>query len=257
MCLIVLANNVHPKYKFVFAANRDEFYNRPTEQAKFWDDNPNLLAGKDVKAGGTWLGITKNGRFAAITNYRDMKSIKEDAPSRGKITIDYLLSNSSPEDFYNSIKSKMSNYNGFNFICGSLDELYYFSNKKEELRKIDNGIHGLSNSLLDTPWLKVEKSKEKLKNLLANEEVHPWEVLSILSDTTLAKDDELPDTGIGLEWERILSSVFIKSDNYGTRCSTVIMVDYDDNVVFVEKTYFANFGTFSTKDFKFKINKEH
>ena len=256
MCLIVFANNLLEEYKLIFAANRDEFYNRPSEQADFWKDHPDLLAGKDLQAGGTWLGITRGGRFAAITNFRDLKNHRNDAPSRGNLTLDFLLNDVTPEEYYNGLKSELNSYNGFNLILGNIDELYYFSNKTEGLKQLAPGIHGISNAILDTPWPKVEKSKRHLQNLITNEDIHPWEVLNILDDTSPAKDEELPDTGVGLELERTLSSIFIKSEKYGTRSSTIVTVDKHNSVRFVEKTYFANSGRFSNKDFNFIINNK-
>jgi uncharacterized protein with NRDE domain len=253
MCLIVFANNVHPKYKLIFAANRDEFYDRPSEQADYWEEYPELLAGKDLQAGGTWLGITKQGRFSAITNYRDLKNQIEVAPSRGKLTFDFLVNEIHPEKYYDQLKPTLNNFNGFNLLYGNVDELYYFSNKTDDFQKIEPGIHGISNALLDTPWQKVEKSKQQLQRLLLQEEIHPWEVLNILDDTLPAKDEELPDTGVGIELERMLSSIFIKSEKYGTRSSTVILVDKQNNVRFVEKAYFANTGRFSNNDYNFTI----
>lgn len=255
MCLIVFANKVHPDYKLIFAANRDEFYNRPSEQAEFWSDHPDLLAGKDLQAGGTWLGITKQGKFAAITNYRDLKNYRVDAPSRGNLTLDYLINNISPVDYYSKLEPTLNNFNGFNLLLGTVDELYYFSNEIDGLQKIEPGIHGFSNALLDTSWPKVEKSKQQLQNLINQNEIHPWEVIDILKNSTLAKDKELPDTGVGLELERMLSSIFIKSEKYGTRCSSVIMVDNDNNINFVEKFFFDGIGHFSNREFTFTINK--
>lgn len=255
MCLIVFANNVLEDYKLIFAANRDEFYNRPTEQAEFWKDQPELLAGKDLQAGGTWMGITRQGKFAAITNFRDLKNHKNDAPSRGNLTLDFLANDILPEDYYNSLKPQLKNFNGFNLILGTVDALYYFSNKTEGLKKLEPAIHGISNAILDTPWPKVEKSKNHLQSLVQRNEIHPWEVLDILKDSTLAKDEELPDTGVGLELERMLSPVFIKSEKYGTRCSSVVMVDKDNNVKFLEKFFFNNSGHFSNREFKFTLNK--
>jgi uncharacterized protein with NRDE domain len=256
MCLIVFANNIHSNYKFIFAANRDEFYNRPTEHAEFWSDYPDLLAGKDLQAGGTWMGISKQGRFAAITNSRDLKNHREDAPSRGKLTLDFLVNDIEPEEYYKRLKSELNSYNSFNFILGNVDELYYFSNKSDGLKKLESGIHGISNTLLNTPWPKVEKSKQYLEKLVGQQDIHPWELLNLLYDTTIAKDDSLPDTGVGMELERMLSPVFTKSEKYGTRSSTVVMVDKNNNVKFVEKTFFANAGSFSNKEYNFTINKK-
>jgi uncharacterized protein with NRDE domain len=255
MCLIVFANNAHPKYKLIFAANRDEFYNRPSEQADYWTEHPNLLAGKDLQAGGTWMGITKQGRFAAITNFRDLKNHRTDAPSRGNLTLDFLTSDVSPDEYFNKLKPTLNNFNGFNLLLGSVDKLFYFSNKTEGLRKLDVGIHGISNALLDTPWPKVERSKRHLQSLIQQEDINAWEVIAILKDTLVAKDEELPDTGVDLDLERMLSPVFIKSENYGTRCSSVVMVDSDNNVKFVEKFFFDGIGNFSNKEYKFTINK--
>lgn len=255
MCLIVFANNVHPKYKLIFAANRDEFYDRPSEQAEFWSEHPDLLAGKDLKAGGTWMGITKQGRIAAITNFRDLKNHRDFAPSRGKLTLDFLQDKISAEEYYKKLKPTLNDFNGFNLLLGDVDNLYYFSNKTDTLLKLKPGIHGISNAVLDTPWPKVVKSKHNLESLTQQKEIHTWEVLNILKDTTLAKDNELPDTGVGLELERMLSSVFIKSEKYGTRCSTVIMVDNKNNVNFLEKFFFHGIGNFSNREFKFTINK--
>jgi len=256
MCLIVFANNTHPKYKLLFAANRDEFYNRHSEQAEFWKEHPNLLAGKDLQAGGTWMGITKLGRFAAITNFRDLKNHRTDAPSRGNLTLDFLVNDVTAEEYYNKLKPILSNFNGFNLILGDVDELYYFSNKTEELQKLESGIHGISNAVLDTPWPKVEKSKRQLKHLIEQKNIHPWEILNLLDDTSLAKDEELPDTGVGIDIERMLSPIFLKSKEYGTRSSTIVTVDKQNNVRFVEKTYFANTGRFSNRDFNFIINNK-
>ena len=131
MCLIVFANNFIEDYKLVFAANRDEFYERPSEQAEFWTEHPDLLAGKDLQAGGTWLGITKQGKFAAITNFRDLKNHKKDAPSRGNLTLDFLVNEIEAEEYYNNLKPTLNNFNGFNLLLGDVDQLYYFSNKTE------------------------------------------------------------------------------------------------------------------------------
>jgi uncharacterized protein with NRDE domain len=253
MCLIVFANKILDDYKLIFAANRDEFYNRPTEQAEFWIEYPDLLAGKDLQAGGTWMGITRQGRFAAITNFRDLKNHRSDAPSRGNLTLDFLIDDISPEECYNKLKPTLNNFNGFNLILGYVDELFYFSNKTEGLKKLEPNIHGISNAVLDTPWPKVEKSKRQLAHLIEQKNIHPWEILNLLDDTSLAKDEELPDTGVGLELERMLSPIFIKSEKYGTRSSTIVTVDNNNKVRFVEKAYFANSGRFSNRDFSFVI----
>lgn len=253
MCLIVFANKVHKNYKLIFAANRDEFYNRPAEQAGFWKDNPELLAGKDLKAGGTWMGITKSGRFAAITNYRDMKNIKDNAPSRGKITLDYLCSDISAQEYFLSIKDSLKYYNGFNLILGSIDNLFYLSSIAGEIKEITPGIHALSNAFLDTPWFKVENSKLKLKDAINNNQISEESLMQILDDKNFAEIENLPDTGIGKDLEKVLSSIFIKTENYGTRCSTILLVDNLNNVKFVEKSYIPGENNFTRKEYNFVL----
>ncbi|MEJ2113909.1 MAG: NRDE family protein, partial [Flavobacteriaceae bacterium] len=184
----------------------------------------------------------------------DLKNMKNDAPSRGNLTLGYLLNTISPEEYYENLQPTLYDYNGFNLLLGDADNLYYFSNKTDGIQKLSPGIHGISNAILNTPWPKVEKAKQKLESLLKQEDVHPFEVIDILKNTTIAKDEDLPDTGVGLELERMLSSIFIKSEKYGTRCSSVLMVDKENNVQFVEKFFFGGLGTFSNREFKFKIN---
>lgn len=253
MCLIVFAYKMHPKYKLIFAANRDEFYDRPSKEAHFWDDYPSLLAGKDLLAGGTWMGITKQGKLAAITNYRGPGELKNDPPSRGHLITSFLTNNKTATGYYSEIEKSLKEYNGFNLIYGEIDDLYHCSNKAEHFQRINKGIYGISNALLDTPWPKVEKSKYRLKNLLEQGTIIQEELLNLLSDTTTANDEELPETGISLELEKMLSAVFTKSGKYGTRCSTAVMIDNDNNVNFAEKTFENKKGSFSLKEFKFKI----
>jgi len=254
MCLIVFANKFHKDYKLIFAANRDEFYDRPAVQAEFWNDHPDLLAGKDLQAGGTWMGITKAGRFAAITNYRDMKNIKNNAPSRGRITLDYLVTDVSAEDYFLNIKNELKDFNGFNLVLGNRDELFYFSSINAKIEKINPGIHGLSNAFLDTPWQKVKISKKRFQNIIQKNNFDESELFDLLSSTEYADDEQLPDTGAGKNLEKILSPVFIKSEKYGTRCSTVLLIDKNDNVHFVEKTFIPFEKRFTTKEFKFKLS---
>ncbi len=236
MCLISFAINSHPKYKLILAANRDEFYDRPTASAHFWNSKSNILAGKDLKEGGTWLGINKDGRIAAITNYRDPKNIKLNAPSRGFLVKEFLSKNISNDEFTEGLKISGNKYNGFNLIFGTIDDLRYYSNQINKVVKLQSGIYGLSNHLLNTPWPKVEKVKNYLAQNL-NGEINIEELLELLSNEHQFDDDQLPDTGVGIELERKLSPIFIKSDKYGTRSSTIILVDYDGNVNFTERTY--------------------
>ncbi|MGD9318635.1 MAG: NRDE family protein [Desulfobacteraceae bacterium] len=238
MCLLLLAVQKHPDYALVLAANRDEYYDRPTAPAAFWDEAPHLLAGKDLRAGGTWLGITKNGRIAAITNYRDPASIKTNAPSRGKLVSGFLLGQENAEHFLERLAQEKDRYNGFNLIIGENDQLYWFSNRGDGVRKLSPGVYGLSNRLLDTPWPKLTRSKEAITHLLSEQKNPSQDALfQMLLDPTVAGDDQLPDTGVGIDWERILSPIFITSPTYGTRSSTIILIDRQNRVTFTEKTF--------------------
>ncbi len=253
MCLIVIGPNYHPDYKLIFAANRDEFYQRPSSAADFWIDEPSLLAGRDLKEGGTWCGITKNGRFAAITNYRDMRSIKEDALSRGRIVTDFLLGTSSPEFYSKGLKESSDLYNGFGLIFGDRNEFFFFSNQTRKLIKIEAGIHGLSNHLLDTPWFKVKKGKKLLKKAIDKRDTLVDDLFLMLSDKTFSPEKELPDTGLPKEVERNISSIFVETPDYGTRSSTVILIDKKDNVTFIEKSLDTQTKKWNVNAFRFEI----
>jgi uncharacterized protein with NRDE domain len=235
MCLLLISYNSHPLYKLIIAANRDEFYNRPTEKARFWDSAPFLLGGKDLQAGGTWLGITKRGRFAAITNYREPQNVKKDSPSRGKLVTSFLENNTSLENFVKFLYSTVEEYNGYNLLYMEAGEVFYFSNKAGNNILLSPGIYALSNHLLDTPWPKVEKSKRSFIDIIKKNDISIDAIFNLLSDGSLPPDELLPNTGIGLEIERAVSPIFVSTPHYGTRSSTVILIDKLNNVTFVEK----------------------
>jgi len=254
MCLILLALESHPSYPLVFLANRDEFYDRPSAPAAFWDDAPHVLAGRDLHAGGTWFGITTTGRIAAVTNYRDPASIQAVAPSRGKLVSDFLLGQDTPADYLNSLIERAHAYNGFNIILGTAQELYWYSNRGDEPRPLEPGIHGLSNHLLDTDWYKVLHGKQALAEILSSHATpDPAHFFPLLADPFIPDDVDLPDTGVGLEWERILASLFITSPAYGTRCSMVLLIDSDGHVTFAEKTFNRDPARPSTVHYRFQI----
>ena len=243
MCLIVFAYKEHPEYDFIFAANRDEFYRRPTRPAQFWEkeDESHVLAGKDLKAGGTWMGITRSGYFASLTNYRDPNIQKEDPPSRGHLVLEYLKQEKEPADYLQQVDEQADRYNGFNLITGTMDRLMYYSNQQKIMEDIEPGVHGLSNELLDTPWPKVQKSKRDLKEMLQDrEEIDKEFLFDLLQYDQPAPDDELPDTGIPRELERAVSPIFIKTDDYGTRSSTVLLIDKKGRVTFEERRFKAS-----------------
>ena len=254
MCLLLLALDTHATYPLILLANRDEYYERPSASARFWAEAPSVLAGKDLRAGGTWLGITRKGRIAAVTNYRDPASIKQGAPSRGRLVSDFLLGQLGPEEYIDKLDREAVKYNGFNLIFGDKGQYYWYSNRGDGVQSLGPGVFGLSNHLLDTPWPKVVRGKDALTSLLSGQRAPSLEELfHILGDGTVADDASLPHTGVELEWERILSPIFIKSPTYGTRSSTVMLIDANNRVTFVEKTFNADLDHPTTSRYVFRI----
>ena len=239
MCLILFANKPNSRYRLVLAANRDEAYSRPTAPATFWEEASTVLAGRDLKSGGSWMGVTRSGKIAAVTNFRGPGQVWENAPSRGNLVSDFLISGESPDVFVDALRTRARNYNGFNLLLGSAEGLWWYSNRHDEQpQRITPGIHGLSNHLLDTPWPKVERGKRALEYLIVGEkEIMPEQVFPILEDRSLAADDELPNTGVGLELEKVLSAPFIRTQYYGTRSSTVLLIERASGVSFVERSF--------------------
>jgi len=251
MCLILFAYNIHPAYRLILAANRDEFYDRPSLPADFWSKHPQVLAGVDLKEKGTWLGVTREGKFAAITNYRDPASWKAEAPSRGKLVSRYLTGSSEPARYLKNIARKADAYNGFNFLLGDEKDLFVYSNRGA-IQKLPAGIYGLSNHLLDSPWPKVLRGKKLLKAALTKKGAELEEALfALLSDRRVPKDHALPDTGVDLEWERILSPMFIESPVYGTRASTILLMGNNKRIKFIEKVYHGGPEPWVTSRFSF------
>jgi uncharacterized protein with NRDE domain len=229
MCLIVFAWQVIPGVPLIAAANRDEFYDRPASAAGNWTEHPKVYAGRDLKGGGSWMGITEEGpgvaKFAALTNIRGPQERRADAPSRGALVADYLSGELCAADYIATIAAEATAYNGFNLVLGDRDKLYWFSNRgdgdQRNGKPLEPGIYGISNGLLDSPWPKVLRTKAQFASLLcqgAPEDAY----FEMLSDTTLAPDLRLPQTGIEIELERVLSAVCIQTPGYGTRTSTVV-----------------------------------
>ena len=237
MCLIAFAWRSHPRYRLVVAANRDEYFGRPAAPAGFWDDHSNVLAGRDLEAGGTWLGITLDGRFAALTNYRNPADKRTGVPSRGSLVSDFLTGRTTPLEYLQSVEGRGVNYNGFGLLVGDAASLYFLSNRGGHLARVVPGVHGLSNHLLDTPWPKVEKAKSGLAEQLSK----AFEVeaaFRLLEDTQHAPRSELPSTGVSLELEERLSAIRILAvGGYGTRCSTALCFSQDGRIEFHERSF--------------------
>ncbi|NNE68133.1 MAG: NRDE family protein [Pyrinomonadaceae bacterium] len=228
MCVIFVSYKQREDYPLIIAANRDEFYDRPTAAATRWEDYPKIYAGRDLVSKGTWLGVNDDGRFAAVTNFRDPDQNRGNS-SRGALVADFLKKAIDVEDYLEGIRKRGADYTGFNLLAGEFDpstgRLMYFSNRKSEPEELTPGVYGLSNHLLDTPWPKVVKGKAKFNSVLSSTNIDKEALFRLLEDREMAHDDDLPDTGVGIDRERFLSPIFIKTPIYGTRCSTVLTFD--------------------------------
>jgi uncharacterized protein with NRDE domain len=236
MCLVLLAWRVHPDYPLVLAANRDEYYARAAAPARWWDEPAGLLAGRDLDAGGTWLGMTRDARFAVLTNYRDPGRVHRPAPSRGVLVPETLAQAEPIEATLARLAHEGGRYNGFNLLFSDGERLGVYESVSGTGRELPSGVYGLSNHLLDTPWPKVRAAKSRLTAALTR---LPGEesLLDLLRDDRPAADDELPRTGLSLEWERLLSSAFIHGPGYGTRCSTIVLLDRRGRIHFEERSW--------------------
>lgn len=253
MCLIVFAHESHPKYRLVLAANRDEYFARPALPAGYWPDKPATLAGRDLQSGGTWLGVTTAGRLATVTNYRDPEWQVPNPLSRGLLVAEYLNGEMPPAAFLEYLKNRGHRYRGFNLLFGDRSGMFYYSNRSETENVVSSGIHGLSNHLLDTPWPKVTAAKERLASLLSQETEEPEGYFAALADATPFPDDTLPDTGVGIERERLLSSIFVKSRTYGTRFTTLLFIDRENRLRFIERSHDPQPSSSATTEFRLML----
>ncbi len=238
MCLIVFAWQPGTARPLIVAANRDEFHARPTQALAAWADAPGVYAGRDLEAGGTWLGVGPQGRFAALTNIRDPRQALGPR-SRGELVAAFLQGELGVEAYLDQVASRSGQYSGFNLLVGDAGQLGYLHAREAAPRLLGPGVYGLSNAGLDTPWPKLVKARSGLQQLL--ESAEPEQLMHLLADGEPAADSELPETGVGLATERLLSSVFIASQNYGTRASTVLIVDDRGRRRMVERS-FGPFG---------------
>ena len=241
----------------LLAANRDEFFERPAEPMHWWPNSP-LLAGRDLMANGAWLGVTRHGRFALLTNIRNPALRREGAPSRGDIVKHFLESKVASAPFMAALASIAPRYEGFNFLCGQVNsdtrELWFLNSAERVARRLDQGTYGLSNASLDTDWPKLTRAKQALRHALAERDpaAQNARMLRLLRNATPTPERHLPNTGVPLEWERALGSIFINRDGYGTRASTVLRIDRDHADI-CEVSYALDANSTQRHDFSFKL----
>jgi uncharacterized protein with NRDE domain len=251
VCLVVLGLHAHPLYPLVVAANRDEYVSRPSEPVGYWQESNGLLAGRDLAAGGTWMGVTRSGRFAALTNVRDPRAFDPVAPTRGEIVVRFLAGTDDPVAHAKTLAAEASRRNGFNLLAAGNGRLAWFSNAGGEPSEVRAGVHGVSNALLDTPWPKVQRSTAGLARILErHDRIDPEELFALLADREPAPDVELPDTGVGLATERLLSSPFIAAPGYGTRGTTLLLVSGAGRATFIERRFDEGFRETVTARFE-------
>lgn len=234
MCLIVFAWRPGHPQPLVLAANRDEFYHRPSQALAEWPDAPGLYAGRDLQAGGTWLGVNAAGRFAALTNIRDPRQA-QGPRSRGELVVEFLRGELSAPDYLEQVSAQLDQYSGFNLLLGDREQLYFFNSDESQPRRLEAGLYGLSNADLDTPWPKVLRATAHLAECL--DEARPDDLLELLRDRSQPPRVLLPDTGIGVDWELLLSSIFIVGPGYGTCASSALLLGVDGQIELVERSY--------------------
>jgi len=256
MCLIAFSWRAHPRYRLVVLANRDEYFGRAAAPAAFWSDHPYVLAGRDLEAGGTWLGITRDGRFAALTNYRNPAENKDGAPSRGALVSGFLTGSAAPGEYLRRIESRAAEYNGFSLLVGDAGTMFFFSNRGGGAVPVEPGLHALSNHLLDTPWPKVERARARLGKHLQK----PFDAeaaFRLLDDTERAPNGKLPRTGVSLELEERLSAIrILASGGYGTRCSTALCLGEDGEIEFHERSYAEDGSVSGTISHRLRVEPE-
>ncbi|QYJ78961.1 NRDE family protein [Shewanella acanthi] len=255
MCILFVALNTHPQYPLVICANRDEFHHRPTEPAQFWPPERNILAGKDLQAGGSWFGVNKQGQIAGLTNLRVPQKPQQAVRSRGELIVQALSSGSliCP----NWLIEHSSDYQPFNLVFGQGTHLYCFNSLSQETVKLDDGCHAISNGALDDIWPKMAKGQQALQQLVLS--AQPLDIpslIKLMQDDTLPQDSELPNTGVGLEWERRLAAIYIRHADYGTRSTSIMLQDTNGTIHFTEVRYDGKGRCLGQQDFHFPITPE-
>ena len=258
MCLLLVAHHACPGYRLIVAANRDENHGRPTAAAAHWQDQPPILAGRDLEGGGTWLGMHLDGRFATVTNVRTGHALRRGPRSRGLIVTDFLLAADDAPSYAASLMHAARDYDGFNLLAWDGEALSWLSNQVDAPRTLEHGIYTLSNAQLETRWPKTERLRHGFERVMTNHAHQPVSaLLDVLRDNVRAADEQLPDTGIGHERESWLSSIFIEGAGYGTRCSTVLNISDLGHVSFHERRYDGNAAISGDSHFEFELPARH
>lgn len=255
MCLLVFALHTHPRLPLIVAGNRDEFHERPTQAAHWWADNREIVGGRDLQAGGTWLAVHRNGRFAAVTNYRDAHRENAGLRSRGHLITGFLDTEAGALQYLDSIDREA--YAGFNLLVADRRSAAYLSNRGAGMRELPPGIYGLSNATLDDPWTKVTRSKSRLAELIGEDNVDEARLLNMLGDRQKASAEEVQTNGLSFAMAHALTAPFIVHPVYGTRCSTVVTIDESGSVRFVERSFDADGRTTGEARFAFESGGEH
>jgi uncharacterized protein with NRDE domain len=239
MCLLVVAWLSHPRYRLVLAGNRDEFHDRPAAALGWWPEAPGILAGRDLKAGGTWLGLARSGRFALVTNFRDPDDAPPaGSPSRGQLVQSFLAHGSDPARYLDELSPVAARYAGFNLLVGDRADLHYYSNAvSADPRRLAPGVYGLSNHRLDEPWPKLVRTRERFAAMLANDDPAPAALFDVLADQTPMPTAVPAVAGLPAGLERALSAPFVRHEHYGTRCSTIVLVEHGGRTVVHERRF--------------------
>lgn len=251
MCLLVIAWDVHPRFRLILAGNRDEYHARATDAAGWWPDAPGVLGGRDLEAGGTWLAVTRRGGVGVVTNYREIADSGPAERSRGELVADFVRGSMPPQAFGRAREQLATQYAGYSLIVGDRQSLHYFSNRGPAASPLEPGIHGLSNERLNTPWPKLERTRRRFADLLARGGPEPAVLFELLADREPAAAHELPDTGLDPTLERLVSAPFVISPDYGTRSSHVVLTGRDGHTRFLERRFDPAGATLGTGEFEF------
>jgi uncharacterized protein with NRDE domain len=255
MCVIYLAFRSHPRYRLVVAANRDEFHDRPTAPVARWEDESGVIAGRDLRSGGTWMGMHARGRFAALTNFREPLPQVPPAPTRGALVASYLAEGGAPERWLRELAPRAAVFAGFSIFASDLATLGHYSNRGGDVTPLGPGVYAVSNGLIGDPWPKVVRGREKFARSLEGKGDLVASLLELLADSSPATDGELPHTGVGIERERMLSPIFIRGVDYGTRSSSVLLVGEEGEGIFVERSFGPGGAEGETREERFEIER--